>query len=99
MKTILTPVVAGIFLAFTMSAHADDPLTNSWLTTYSGQYARIYTTDANKTSGASVATWSNGSQTQSSPAYCGVQEVYSSTNWVYVRSTGLGSHVLGPWSL
>jgi hypothetical protein len=28
-----------------------------------------------------------------------VQEVYSSSNWVYIRSTGLGSHVMGPWYL
>jgi len=36
---------------------------------------------------------------QTLPAYCGVQEVYSSSNWVYIRSTGLGSFVMGPWYL
>ena len=78
---------------------AADPRTNSWFTTYSGKYARIYTSDANKSAGTSATTWSNANQSQSAPAYCGVQEIYSSTNYVFVRSTGLGSHVLGPWYL
>ncbi len=52
-----------------------------------------------KTAGTSVTTWGNGTDNQTSPAYCGVQEVYSSSNWVYLRSTGLGSHVMGPWYL
>ncbi len=34
---------------------------------------------------------------QSLPAYSGVQEIYSSTNWVYVRTSGLGLHTMGPW--
>ena len=35
---------------------ATDPRTNSWLTTYSGRYARIYTSDTNKTNGTSATT-------------------------------------------
>lgn len=100
MKTIPTLIATGLagffFTATTMFA---DPQIDSWLTTFSGKYARIYTTDANKTAGASVTTWNNGSQNQASPAYCGVQEIYSSSNYFYVRSTGLGAHVLGPWYL
>ena len=76
-----------------------DPRTNSWFTTYSAQYTRIYTTDVNKTNGNSVTTWSTGSTAQVLPVYCGVQEVYSSSNWVYVRSTGLASYTMGPWYL
>ncbi|HEY3931932.1 MAG TPA: YHYH protein, partial [Verrucomicrobiae bacterium] len=86
---------AGIFLL--PAAFADDARTNCWLTTYSGQYARIYTNDAMKNAGTTLTTWSNGSQTQSLPAYCGIQEIYSSSNWIYVRSTGLGSYIMGPW--
>ena len=74
-----------------------DPRTNSWFTTYSGQYARIYTNNAMKAAGTTLTTWSNGSQTQSAPAYCGVQEVDSSSNWVYVFSTGLAGYNMGPW--
>jgi hypothetical protein len=97
MKTILAPMVITLTAMMFTSANAADPYVDSWFTTYSAKYARIYTTDVNRTNGASVTTWSNGSQTQSLPAYSGVQEVYSSTNWVYVRSTGLGAHVMGPW--
>jgi YHYH protein len=74
-----------------------NPYTTSWLTANSGIYARIYTNDAAKTAGNAVATWSNGTQTQSTPAYAGVQELYSSPSWLYIRSTGLGSHIMGPW--
>ena len=89
---------AGIFLAVMTSAHAD-PRTNCWLTAYAGQYARIYTNSAMQTAGTALTTWSNGSESQSLPAYCGVQEVYSSSNWVYVRSTGLAGYTMGPWYL
>jgi hypothetical protein len=92
----LIAVCAGFFLTIAI-AHADDPRTNSWFTTYSGQYARIYTTDLNRTNGNSVTTWSSALTTQSLPAYCGVQEVYSSSNYVYVRSTGLAAYVMGAW--
>lgn len=78
---------------------AGDPRLDSWLTSYSAQYARIYASAAAQSNGVTVTSWSNGAQTQSLPAYDGVQAVYSSTNWVYVRSTGLGSHVMGPWFL
>ncbi len=76
---------------------AADPYVDSWLTANSGKYARLYTTDANRTNGVSVSTWSNGTQTQSLPAYVGVQEVYSSASWVYLRSSGLANHIMGPW--
>ena len=82
-----------------LAAQAQAPLITSWFTRDSGKYARIYGTDADKTVGNAVATWSNGTQTQSLPAYCGIQEVSYSANWVYVRSTGLGSHTMGPWYL
>ena len=94
---ILLAVMAGV--ATLRADNTVDPRTNSWLTSYAGRYARIYTSDANKSSGNSVTTWSTGSTAQATPAYCGVQEVYSSPNWVYIRSTGLGSHVMGPWYL
>src|SRR5258708_5861455 len=81
--------------AVTGTLHADPQLT-SWFTTYSGRYARIYTSDTAKTNGVSVTTWTN-STIQALPTYCGVQEVDSSSSWVYIRSTGLGSHVMGPW--
>lgn len=98
-KLSFTAAVAGIFLAQLAVARAGDPRTNSWLTASSGTYARIYTTDANRTNGVTQTTWTNGSTSQSLPAYDGVQEIYSSASWVYIRSTGLGNHAMGPWYL
>lgn len=100
MKTnLILSILALGTVVFMTNTFAADPYVDSWFTANSGKYARIYTTDANKTAGAGVAIWSNGSQTQSLPAYAGVQEIYSSANWVYIRSTGLGSHIMGPWYL
>ncbi len=76
-----------------------EPRTTSWFTNYSARYARVYTTDADLTASNAVTTWTRNTTTQSSPAYSGIQQVFSSTNWVYLRSTGLGSHRMGPWYL
>lgn len=92
-----TTAIPGLFLLATV--HAADPRTNCWFTADAGQYARIYTNSAMKTAGTPLTTWSNGAQTQSLPAYCGIQAVYSSSNWIYVRSTGLASYNMGPWFL
>lgn len=79
-------------------AKADaDPQLTSWFTVNSGKIARIYRTDAERISGQAETTWSNGHQSQSQPAYSGVQEILSSSNWIYIRSTGLAGHVMGPW--
>ncbi len=88
-----------VFFLLMTPALAQDPRTNCWFTTYSGQYARIYTNSSMQTAGTALTTWSNTDQSQLLPAYCGVQEVYSSTNWIYVRSTGLASYTMGPWYL
>lgn len=94
----ISAVLFSAVLWLTLTARADvDPRTNSWFTIYSEQYARIFTNNTMKTAGNSLTTWSNGSQTQSAPAYCGVQEVDSSSNWVYVFSTGLAGYTMGPW--
>ena len=97
MKTPLFPLLA---MAATLAApllQGADPRTDSWLTNATARYARLYTSSANRLSGTAVTTWSNGSQSQNTPAYCGVQAVYSSPDWVYLRTTGLGSHAMGPW--
>ncbi len=91
--------IARIILMLAIPVQAQDPRTNCWLTTYAGQYARVYTNSSMQASGSALTTWANSSMSQSLPAYCGVQEVYSSSNWVYVRSTGLASYTMGPWYL
>ena len=90
------PLLVSAFLVAALQSQAD-PLIDSWFTIYSGKYARIYTNDAAKTAGNAVSTWSNGTQVQSSPAYAGVQQVYSSSNWVYLKTSGLAVHTMGPW--
>jgi YHYH protein len=98
MKSILCAAIIFNFFSLAQNfASGVDPRTNSWFTAYSGQYARIFTNNTMKAAGNTLTTWSNGSQTQSAPAYCGVQEVDSSADWVYVFSTGLAGYNMGPW--
>lgn len=97
MKTKSSVVKIVLLNLLAVGALHADPQITSWLTTYSGQYARIYASDAAKAFGTALTSWSNGRLTQALPAYCGVQEILSSSNWVYVRSTGLGSYTMGPW--
>jgi len=94
-------LLGGVTLVLSLCAAPlrADPQLASWFTTYSGKYARIYASDTAKTNGVSLTEWTNGTTSQSLPAYCGVQEIDSSANWVYIRSTGLGSFIMGPWYL
>lgn len=89
-------IIAAIVLLAANPAFAD-PQLQSWFTARSASPAHIYRTDADKRSGQAVTTWSNGRNIQARPAFSGVQGIYFSTNWIYIRSTGLGSHVMGPW--
>ncbi len=90
-------ILSTLVLA-TLPLRADPQLT-SWFTANSGKYARIYKTTADQTSQTTSTTWSNGSGVQSNPAYSGVHEINYSANWIYIRTTGLASHVMGPWYL
>ncbi len=94
--TFMKSITFFALLASLGVAHAD-PLLSSWFTDNSSKYARIYTSDANKLAGVSATTWTNGTQVQSLPAYCGVQSVAYSTDWVYIKTSGLAGHVMGPW--
>ena len=98
MKVYLAKLVVVSALAvLAFHASAADPRLDSWLKPFSGRYARVYLTDADKASGNAVSTWSRGAISQSLPAYGGVYEVAASATWAYVRTTGLGSHTMGPW--
>jgi len=74
-----------------------NPQLSSWYTDDSGQYARIYTSTAAETSRSTSTTWSRGTGVQSSPIYAGVSKIVYSNNWIYVRTSGLASHIMGPW--
>jgi len=81
------------------AARAQDPQITSWYTEASGKYARIFETLADETAGNAVTTWNRGQGTQSLPTYVGIHEVSYSNEWVYIRTTGLGAHTMGPWYL
>ena len=75
------------------------PLLSSWFTSNSGNYARIYPTLANQTARTPATTWSRGTGTQSTAAYADVNQIDYSASWVYIHTTGLASHIMGPWYL
>ncbi len=83
--------------AFVSTAAAAEPQLESWQTANTRRYARIYETDAARLAGTSVTTWTRGTTSQTTPSYAGVIQVSYSANWVYLRSSGLGTHVMGPW--
>ncbi|MED5585665.1 MAG: YHYH protein [Verrucomicrobiota bacterium] len=89
-------------VTFTLAFQAfAQPVIHSWYTESTGRYARIFETAAAESSGpeAAVTTWDRGQGSQQLPTYAGVNEVsYNAAN-VYVRSTGLGAHIMGPWYL
>ena len=82
-----------------VSGQTADPQLASWQTTNTRRYARIYPNEAARLAGTSVTTWTRGTTSQTTPSYAGVIQVSSSANWVYLRTSGLGTHVMGPWYL
>jgi len=94
-------ILSAVKLGLLPSLEADNLVQNlhSWHTNSSGSYARIFETSADESAGNSVTTWSRGQGTQSQPTYAGVHEVSYDETSVYLRTTGLGTHLMGPWYL
>ena len=84
---------------YTAGGTPNSPLISSWFTRNSSEYARIFPTLADQTAGNSVTTWSRGAGVQATPTYSDVHQVEFSTDWVYIHTTGLASHIMGPWYL
>ena len=100
MKSPLSsPPVSILLLSLLATSAIADPQITSWYTADSGQYARIYQTTAAESARTASTTWSRGQGTQNSPTYAGVSQISYSANWVYIRATGLASHLMGPWYL
>ncbi len=87
-----------------------EPIISSWYTEDGGSYARIWQTIEDETSekggGAttSVTTWDAADfddnprvGDQPKPVYAGVQGVSYSSDFVYIKSTGLATNTMGPW--
>ena len=89
---------SALLLGLTHFALAE-PLLDSWHIGSVGTYARIFETAADESAGNSVTTWSRGAGIQALPTYAGIHEVSHDATSVYVRTTGLGTHLMGPWYL
>jgi hypothetical protein len=76
-----------------------DPRLTSWHTEESGKYARLYQSTSDMNAGNASTTWSRGAGVQSQPTYAGVSQILYSTNWVYIRTSGLAGYIMGPWYL
>lgn len=75
-----------------------NPITSSWFTDLSGQYGRIYTDTQAETANLAVTIWDHPTgNDQLTPTYAGVHEISVTTNNLYIRTSGLGFHVMGPW--
>ncbi|YCM42280.1 sulfatase-like hydrolase/transferase [Verrucomicrobiaceae bacterium 227] len=92
-----------IHLAITLIFLASSPvfaqaIRSSWLTSPSGQYARVYPTATQESAGTSVTSWKHATGTsQESPTYAGVSEIAVTDEDLYIRTSGLAFHVMGPW--
>jgi len=86
-----------LFVVATSSSLIAQPIVDSWYTEQSGRYARIYETTAAESAGTSVTTWSRGQGVQNQPTYAGVHEISVTDTHVYIRTSGLGFHIMGPW--
>ncbi|MEM7391905.1 MAG: hypothetical protein AAF492_06105, partial [Verrucomicrobiota bacterium] len=86
------------FFFLLTAAHAE-PLLTSWFLDGSRQYARMYGDQPDVDSQTTYTTWShpdNGTG-QDVPTYAGIHEISYDADFVYVRSSGLGTHIMGPW--
>ena len=94
-----TPLIVLLAALVVVSDVVAEPLLTSWYTESSGRYARIYPTLAEEVAGpgAAVTSWERGRGVQALPTYVGVSEIAYTATDVYVRSTGLGGHIMGPW--
>ncbi|MFT6179912.1 MAG: arylsulfatase A-like enzyme [Akkermansiaceae bacterium] len=86
-----------LFFFLFSSALQATPLISSWFTDLSGRYARIYEDNDAMAAEASVTTWSRGQGTQDAPVYAGITEISHTTTDVYIRTSNLGLHIMGPW--
>ena len=90
MKTLFLVLLSSLSLGAS-------PLINSWFTELSGRYARIYPDNAAQAAQTPATTWSHGQGIQDEPVYAGITEISSTPTDVYIRTSNLGYHIMGPW--
>lgn len=95
-------LLAVLFVSAAAASRAE-PLVTSWMTIEGAQYARIYKTQTDALAGVSVSNWFTGGRivngAQTNPVYAGIQSIRVSTNFIYVQSSAMAHHVMGPWYL
>ncbi len=74
-----------------------EPILESWYEDSSRHYARVYTSDADALAKNTSTTWNRGVGVQTQPAYAGVYEINYDASDIYITSSGLGAHIMGPW--
>ncbi|MEP3214960.1 MAG: sulfatase-like hydrolase/transferase, partial [Luteolibacter sp.] len=90
---------AILLLPLLLQALPAAPIETSWFIESSGSYARIYPTSAEEKANTSVTTWNHpqGGTGQTEPTYAGVSEISATESEIFIRTTGLAFHVMGPW--
>ncbi|MEP4077349.1 sulfatase-like hydrolase/transferase [Haloferula sp.] len=92
----MTKALASLLL-FPLSLAAA-PIQSSWMTHLSGQYARVYPTTTEEVANLPATTWDHPTGAdQLAPTYAGVNEVSLTDDALYIRTSGLAFHVMGPW--
>ena len=104
LETRISALAVGVSSAIVIVFQPSLPLSgapqiSSWYTEGSGSYARIYQDASAESSGTASTTWSRGEGVQTLPVYAGVHEINHSGDWIYIHTSGLGFHVMGPWYL
>ena len=101
MEKICSPLLLyTACVTFFAGASFADPQFLSWYTEKSGAYARIYQNTADRDALRTSLTWidENDNVVQAQPTYAGVHEVQYDTDWIYIRTSGMGFHIMGPWN-
>jgi len=95
--------IIGVLFLLVCVIHAE-PILSSWDIDGSRKYARIYKVESDVTNQSSYTTWDRetattggGNGDQLEPTYAGIHEVSYDDDFVYLRTTGMGAHVMGPW--
>ncbi len=90
--------LVSLFILFAAQLVVATPITSTWFTDLSGQYARIYTDAETEAANLAVTTWEHPTgNSQLTPTYSGVHEISVTNTNLYIRTSGLGFHVMGPW--
>lgn len=95
-KLPLGRLISSILLLSGASLEAS-PLISSWFTELSGRYARIYEDNDAQAAQTPVTTWNRGDGVQANPVYAGITQISYDASDVYIRTSNLGLHIMGPW--